>query len=99
MRGKAARRQEKGEARSGTTGEPFDEPTTQKAPAPKGVAFRRAPAVSPRSTVLPIRSSRGSWRIASPERNADESIWSQLALNNVAARERRTLGVPHLAAM
>ncbi|HET7084185.1 MAG TPA: L,D-transpeptidase family protein [Rhizomicrobium sp.] len=32
--------------------------------------MRRAPAASPRSTVLPIRSSRGSWRITSPERNS-----------------------------
>ena len=30
------RGQEKGAARSGTTGKPFDEPTTQKAPAPRG---------------------------------------------------------------
>src|SRR6185312_14836434 len=73
------RGQEKGEGRSGTTDEPFDEPTTQKTPALR-VALRRAPAVSPRSTVLPIRSSRGSWRIASPRRNAVESIWPQLAL-------------------
>jgi len=37
---------------SGNTGKPFDEPTTQKTPALR-VAFRRAPAASPRSAVLP----------------------------------------------
>jgi hypothetical protein len=74
-RGFAARWQEKGEARIGNTGKPFDEPTTQKTPALR-VAFRRAPAASPRSAVLPIRPSHGSWRIASPERNAAVSIWS-----------------------
>jgi len=57
---------------SGNTGKSFDEPTTKKNPALR-VALRRAPAVSPRSTVLPIRSSRGSWRIASPQRNAVDS--------------------------
>src|SRR6185437_4561191 len=64
---------------AGTTGKPFNEPTTQKTPALR-VALWRAPAVSPRSTVLPIRFSRGSWRTASPQRNAVDSIWSQLAL-------------------
>src|ERR1022692_3220895 len=49
--------QEKGAARSGTTGKPFDEPTAQKTPALR-VAGRRAPAMSRRSTVFPIRSSR-----------------------------------------
>jgi len=51
--------QEKGAARIGNTGKPFDEPTAQKIPALR-VVLRRTPAVSPRSTVLPIRSSRGS---------------------------------------
>jgi hypothetical protein len=46
------RGQEKGAARIGNTGKPFDEPTTQKTPALR-VALRRAPAASPRSTVLP----------------------------------------------
>src|SRR6185436_18054597 len=54
---------------SGNTDEPFDEPTAQKTAAP-WVAVRRAPAAAPRSTVLPIRSSRGFWRIASPDSNA-----------------------------
>src|SRR6185312_12142965 len=70
------RGQEKGAARIGNTGKPFDEPTAQKTPALR-VALRRAPAVSPRSTVLPIRSSHGSWRIASLQRNAAEPIWPQ----------------------
>jgi len=73
------RGQEKGAARIGNTGKPFDEPTTRKTPALR-VGLRRAPAVSPRSTVLPIRSSRGSWRIASPQPNAVASIWPQFAL-------------------
>ena len=73
------RGQEKGAARIGNTGKPFDEPTTQKNPALR-VGLRRAPAVSPRSTVFPIRPSRGSWRIAAPQRNAVDFIWSQLAL-------------------
>jgi len=72
------RGQEKGAARIGNTGKPFDEPMTQKTPALR-VALRRAPAASPCSTVLPIRPSHGSWRIASPQRNAAGSIWSQLA--------------------
>jgi len=46
------RGQENGAARIGDTGKPFDEPTTQKTPALR-VALRRAPAVSPRSTVFP----------------------------------------------
>ena len=71
--------QEKGAARIGNTGKPFDEPTTQKNPALR-VALWRSPAVSPRSTVFPIRPSRGSWRIAAPQRNAVDFIWSQLAL-------------------
>ena len=90
------RGQEKGEARSGTTGEPFDEPTAQKAPAPLGVVFRRAAASAPLSTVVPIRSSRGSWRPASPERNADESIWSQLALR---LHDRVVRELRHMAAI
>ncbi|HKQ10101.1 MAG TPA: hypothetical protein VJS85_02835, partial [Rhizomicrobium sp.] len=73
------RGQKKGAARIGNTGKPFDEPTTQKTPALR-VALWRAPAVSPRSTVLPIRSSRGSWRITAPQRNAVGSIGPQLAL-------------------
>ncbi|HEX4637735.1 MAG TPA: hypothetical protein VH189_16250, partial [Rhizomicrobium sp.] len=73
------RGQKKGAARIGNTGKPFDEPTAQKNPALR-VALRRAPAASPSSTVLPIRSSDGSWRIASPQRNAVASIWSQLGL-------------------
>jgi len=43
---------EKAQPVSGNTGKPFDEPTTQKTPALR-VALRRAPAASPRSTVLP----------------------------------------------
>jgi hypothetical protein len=46
------RGQEKGAARIGNTGKPFDEPTAQKTPALR-VVFRRAPAASPRSTVFP----------------------------------------------
>jgi len=64
--------QEKGAARIGNTGKPFDEPRTQKTPALR-VVLRRAPAASPRLDVLPIRPSRGSWRIAAPQRNADGS--------------------------
>ena len=73
------REQEQGAARIGNTGKPCDELTTQKTPALR-VALGRAPAASPRSTVLPIRPSRGFWRIASPQRNAVASIWSQLGL-------------------
>ena len=73
------REQEKGAARIGNTGKPFDELTTQKTPALR-VGLRRAPAASPCSTVLPIRPSHGFWRIASPQPNAVDSIWSQLAL-------------------
>jgi hypothetical protein len=68
------RGQEKGAARIGNTGKPFDEHTTQKTPALR-VALRRAPAASPCSTILPIRSSHGSWRIASPQRNAADFGW------------------------
>jgi uncharacterized membrane protein len=71
--------QESGTARIGNTGKPFDEPRTQKTPALR-VAFRRTPAASPRSTVLPIRPSRGFWRIVSPERNAVGSIRPRLGL-------------------
>ena len=46
------REQEKGDVRSGTTDEPFDELAVQKTTALR-VAVRRSPAVSPRSTVLP----------------------------------------------
>ena len=46
------RGQEQGAARIGNTGKPCDEPTTKKTPALR-VALGRAPAVSPRSTVLP----------------------------------------------
>jgi len=71
------REQEKGAARIGNTGKPFDELAAQKTPALR-VGFRRAPAASPRSTVLPIRSSRGSWR--SPRRNPTQLVQSGLNL-------------------
>ena len=41
------RGQEKGAARIGNTGKPFDEPSTQKTPALR-VGLRRTPAASPR---------------------------------------------------
>jgi hypothetical protein len=39
--------QEKGEARSGTTGEPFDEPAAAKDPGPSGCALMGARGVAP----------------------------------------------------
>jgi len=50
------------------------------------VGLRRAPAVSPRSTVFPdtlfasVRCRYRPWRIASPQSNAVASIWPLLAL-------------------
>jgi hypothetical protein len=55
------RGQEKGEGRSGTTDEPFDEPTAQKIAALR-VAVRRATAVSPGSTDGP--ASFFAWLLA-----------------------------------
>ena len=71
--------QEKGEARSGTTGEPFDEPTAQNAPALR-VLFRRPPAVLRRSTDVTASLFAARLAVASPQQNAAESIRSQLAL-------------------
>ena len=77
--------QEKGEARSGTTGEPFDEPTAQNAPALR-VLFRRAPAVLRRSTDVTASLFAPRLAVASPQQNAAESIRSQLALRRHARR-------------
>ena len=59
-------------------------PICQRHPAARSLRTYnpgRAPAASPRLTVLPIRPARRyavairPWRIASPERNAAFSIW------------------------
>jgi len=64
--------QEKGEARSGTTGKPFDEPKTEKTVTLR-VARGWAPGALRRSDDVPHRPSRRACRIASPARNADAS--------------------------
>ena len=77
------RGQEKGAARIGYTGKPFDEPTTQKTPALR-VAFaagaRGVAALDRISDTLfaSVRCRYRPWRIASQQRNAVAPIWSNL---------------------
>ncbi len=76
-------KQKKGEARNGTTGEPFDEPRAQNSPALR-VACGRAPAALRRSddgTASPYAPRRAG-PIASPARNADVSIRVKQALGS-----------------
>jgi len=65
--------QEKAAAGSGTTGKGFDAPARQKATA-RRVELERPPAASGRSTDVPHRPSRRSWRIDSLQLDADGPI-------------------------
>jgi len=96
--------QESGAARIGNTGKPFDEPVhsgsvwTQNTPALR-VALRRVPAVSPRSTVLPIRPSLSVRCRYRPWRITESSNRLEIATTFAALALLAILGVAIFASL